>query len=397
MSKPKRILVVDDERDFADFVRDVAVDLGFDASSIYSEERFEECFTLGFDMLVLDLVMPGRDGIELLRFMAEQKCTCLIVLMSGYDSSVLHSAQKLASEHGLNVIASLNKPFVYEDFEAVLTGNLNWPEIVDEVLVKNKPLPTEKELLKAIETGQIEIYFQPQVNIAERSLAGVEALVRWNHPHLGLLMPNVIIPLAEQSGLMDELTTEVIEQSLKCLKFWESQGVSTQVSINIAAASIKELGFPEQVDEKIEEYQLKSEQVALEITETGLMQDLAKSLDVLTRLRLKMIKLSIDDFGTGYSSMVQLYRVPFSEMKIDRSFVMHASTDKEAKAIVEIIILLGHKLGMKVVSEGIEDAQTWQLLANMGCDVAQGFYIAKPLPAAKLLQWAKENRYFSPI
>ena len=204
-------------------------------------------------------------------------------------------------------------------------------------------------------------------------------------------MPDIIIPLAEHSGLMDALTAEVIEQALMQLHTWKNQGILTTAAINVAADSLRELKFPEQISDRIEHYQLQSEQLVIEVTKTGLMQNLAKSLDVLTRLRMKGIKLSIDDFGTGYSSMVQLYQVPFSEIKIDKSFVMQATGDAEAHAIVEITILLAHKLGMTVVSEGIEDQQTWDLLSNMGCDAAQGYLIAKPMPANQLLEWFKKG------
>ncbi|MCP4433512.1 MAG: EAL domain-containing protein, partial [Gammaproteobacteria bacterium] len=233
----------------------------------------------------------------------------------------------------------------------------------------------------------------PQLNVTRGSLAGVEALVRWNHPQRGLLMPDIIIPLAEQAGMMDELTSEVIDQSFSQLKTWQEQGLQTQISINISAGSLVELGFPELVSSKIEQYRLQPKQIALEVTETSLMQDLAKSLDVLTRLRIKGIKLSIDDFGTGYSSMVQLYRAPFSEIKIDQSFVSHATKDAEAQAIVDITILLGNRLDLTVVSEGVEDQETWDLLSTLGCDVAQGYFIARPMPGDQLLKWVESREY----
>jgi len=386
-----RILIIDDERDIAEFIYDVAIDTGYDAVAIYHSNQFEEIYSTGFDVLVLDLVMPERDGVELLRYMAEQQSSPQIILISGYDTGVLHSAQKLASEHGLNVVATLSKPIVHEELETLLENLSSIPEKQNQNTLELQELPGKEELQKAIKQGELEVFFQPQLNINDHSLAGLEALIRWNHPQRGLLMPNIIIPLAEQAGLMEELTSEVIEQSLQPLNVWSKHGIKTKVSINIPAGSLKELGFPERLNEKISQYQLQPEQIALEITESGLMHDLAKSLDVLTRLRLKGIKLSIDDFGTGYSSMVQLYRVPFSEMKIDRSFVMHATTDTEALAIVEIIILLGHKLGMTVVSEGIEDQETWNILSELGCDVAQGYFIAKPMPGKQLHEWVKAN------
>ncbi len=387
-----RILIVDDEPDIGEFISDVAVDVGFDAVTIHTTEKFEEILSAGFDLLVLDLVMPGRDGVELLRTMAEQHTAVRIILISGFDSGVLHSAQKLALEHGLNVIATLNKPIIHEELEQLLANLAPSSEGFHSGGIELRELPGREELQKALTQGELELYYQPQLDITSGALAGVEALVRWNHPERGLLMPNIIIPLAEQAEMMDELTAEVIDQSFRQVSTWRRQGLHTQVSINIPADSLKELGFPELISNKIEHYQLQPEQVALEITETGLMQDLAKSLDVLTRLRIKGVKLSIDDFGTGYSSMVQLYRAPFSEIKIDQSFVMQATKDAEAQAIVDITILLGNRLGMTVVSEGIEDQETWDLLSGFGCDIAQGYFIARPMPGDQLLEWASGRK-----
>jgi len=159
------------------------------------------------------------------------------------------------------------------------------------------------------------------------------------------------------------------------------------------ACNFKDLGLPEWIEQQIKKYNLHPEQVIFEITETALMQELIKSLDILTRLRMKEVALSIDDFGTGYSSLSQLYRIPFSEMKIDQSFVTHAPTDAEALAIIKMSILLGHELGMTVVAEGIETQQTWDLLADIGCDIAQGYFIAKPMSGNDFSAWAHKQNH----
>ncbi len=390
-----RILIVDDEPDIGEFISDVAIDVGFNAVAIHDTDKFERVISTGFDVVVLDLVMPGRDGVELLRFMADRHIFMKIILISGYDSGVLHSAQKLALEHRLNVIATISKPLIHEELELLL-GNIKITPLAEKFpggTIELREIPGTEELQRALTQGELTLHYQPQLDITRGSLAGVEALVRWNHPQRGLLMPDIIIPLAEQADMMDELTSEVIDQSFSQLKTWQEQGLQTQISINISAGSLVELGFPELVSSKIEQYRLQPKQIALEVTETSLMQDLAKSLDVLTRLRIKGIKLSIDDFGTGYSSMVQLYRAPFSEIKIDQSFVSHATRDAEAQAIVDITILLGNRLGLTVVSEGVEDQETWDLLSALGCDVAQGYFIARPMPGDQLLKWVESREY----
>lgn len=390
MNDRRRLLVIDDEPDIGAFVRDVAMELGYDTVTTHLPDSFEQFYSDDIDIVVLDLIMPGRDGVELLRAMAEQGSNAAIILISGYDTGVLNSAQKLASEQGLHVVGTLTKPFRYSELE----------EMLDRIPFssKNKPpgaidlldLPTEQELHLAIRNGELEPYFQPQVDFADNALTGVEALIRWNHPERGLLGPNIIIPLTEQSGLMDTLAIEVLQQSFKQAGEWLGAGLKIRIAINMAPSNFKDLSLPEWIDEKIRQYGLGADQITLEVTEATLMQELVKSLDTLTRLRMKQIKLSIDDFGTGYSSLVQLHRIPFSEIKIDRSFVMRATSDKEALAIVRMTILLGHELGMKVVAEGIEDRKTWDLLAELGCDVAQGFFIAKPMPGRLLPEWVSE-------
>jgi EAL domain-containing protein (putative c-di-GMP-specific phosphodiesterase class I) len=204
-------------------------------------------------------------------------------------------------------------------------------------------------------------------------------------------MPNAIIPLAERTGLMDALTLEVLEPSFRQASEWLGRGLRTQVAVNMSAGNFKDLELPEWISGKIQEYGLQPQQIALEVTETALMYELVKSLDILTRLRTKGLELSIDDFGAGYSSLLQLYRIPFSELKIDRSFVMKAASDTEARTIVEMAILLGQKLNMTVVAEGVETKEVWKLLSGLGCNLAQGYWVAKPMPGSHLIDWLKQR------
>ncbi len=391
MADKRKLLVIDDEPDIGVFVRDVALDLGYEAISIHRPDSFEAFFSDDIDLVVLDLIMPGRDGVELLRTMAERSSTASIILISGYDTGVLHSAQKLASEQGLHVVGTLTKPIRYRELEDMLNAIVYPPKNRPRDAIEFLEFPSEQELQQAIDNNELEPYFQPQVNFSDNSLVGVEALIRWRHPAHGLLMPDIIIPLAEQSGLMDKLSAEVLQQAFRQVSEWMATGLKTRVAINMAPCNFKDLNLPELIDVKIGQYGLGPDQVTLEVTETTLMQELIKSLDILTRLRMKQIKLSIDDFGTGYSSLQQLHRIPFSEMKIDKSFVMRATSDKEALAIVKMTILLGHELGMKVVAEGIESQETWNLLSDLGCDVAQGYFIAKPMPGGQLPDWVRNH------
>jgi len=384
MTLPK-LIVVDDEIDFAGFVGDVARMSGFDVEQHSHARTFIKEYDKCADVIILDLIMPGIDGIEIIRYLAEIKCRALIILMSGFDSGVLHSAQTLASEHGLNFAGSLNKPFRANELSELL--NSLSISTKDLHLNHNIPAPTVDEVRHAISNNELVVYYQPKVTLNGDEVTAVEALVRWQHPERGLVPPDLFIPIAETNGLIDDLTWVVLEQALEQCMSWRGQDLIMQLSINMSATTLKELDLPERMGQLLQKYDLDPSQLVLEITETALMQELVKSLDILTRLRIKGIRLSIDDFGTGYSSLVQLHRAPFSEIKIDRSFVSEMETDSEATAIVETIIMLGHKLNMKTVAEGIETESCQKKLVELGCDQAQGYLFARPMPAEDVFPW----------
>ncbi len=388
MSLPK-LIVIDDEIDLASFVSDVAALAGFNVEQFNNAGIFKEKYNKCADVIILDLIMPGVDGIEIIRYLAEIKCNALLILMSGFDSGVLHSAQTLASEHGLNFAGSLNKPFRASELSEMLNSLSITPKNQHSNI--NIEPPTVDEIRNAIANNELVVYYQPKVtlNIAagEKAITAVEALVRWQHPEHGLVSPDLFVPIAEQNGLIDELTWAVLEQAMAQCMRWRKQGLIMQLAINMSAETLKELDLPEKMGQIIQKYNMEPSQLVLEITETALMQELVKSLDILTRLRIKGFYLSIDDFGTGYSSLVQLHRAPFSEIKIDRSFVSKMETDSEAAAIVETIIMLGHKLNMKTVAEGVETLSCQKKLAELGCDQAQGYLFSRPLPADKVFSW----------
>jgi len=390
MNQPK-LIVIDDETDLAGFVCDVAEQAGFDAEQFSNARVFKDQYKECADIIVLDLMMPGIDGIEIIRFLAEIQCDALLILMSGFDSGVLHSAQKLAAEHGLNLVGSLNKPFRAHQLEQLLSGLI----ITAKSLHANTPIepPGVDELRHALTHDELVVYYQPKVGLSDSTstVAAVEALVRWQHPERGLIAPDLFIPIAEQHNLIDDLTWVVLEQSLTQCRSWLDRGTAVQLAINMSANTLKELDLPEKVGQLIMKHGLQPKQIVMEITEFALMQELVKSLDILTRLRMKGIHLSIDDFGTGYSSLVQLHRAPFSEIKIDRSFISEMETDPEAATIVETIIMLGHKLNMKTVAEGVETVSCQKKLTELGCDQAQGYLFARPMPGDDVFPWFSEQ------
>jgi len=391
---PSSVYLLDDEPDQVDLLREFVEMSGMKAQGYtHASQFFEQISTnTDCDILVLDLQMPGMDGIEVMRRLNEIHVKPALILISGHDTSVLSSAEKLGRAHDFEIIASMNKPLNMAQFQSIIKAHSPVHHKQANSFSADNHQFTASEILHGIHQKQLILHYQPQVDISTNALSGVEALVRWQHPQHGLIFPDRFIPQAEAFGLMGDLTNSVIKLAMQQEQRWLNNGLAVVVSVNISSDNITSLSLPEQLEKLLDNNQLDPGCITLEITESALMGDLITSLDILTRLRLKGIKLSIDDFGTGFSSLSQLHRIPFSELKIDRSFVGNMVHDDEARAIVKTCIMLSHELKMHVVAEGIEDQQTWDMLKNMGCDLAQGYFVAKPMPAADLLPWVTRQK-----
>jgi diguanylate cyclase (GGDEF)-like protein len=248
-------------------------------------------------------------------------------------------------------------------------------------------LRTLEELRHAIQERTLEVHYQPKIDTQTMGVHGVEALVRWNHETRGLLFPDSFLQLAEDSGLMRDLTQAVLEQSLDQVRTWRDSGRDLSVAVNLSASSLVDLELPELVRGALAERDLPSSVLELEITEDFLMGDRERAREILTRLRLLGVRVAVDDFGTGYSSLSYLRELPIDELKLDRSFVTPMSADPRAAAIVESTIGLAHSLGLILVAEGVEDEATADHLASSGCDQAQGYFFSKALPAAEFDAW----------
>lgn len=243
-----------------------------------------------------------------------------------------------------------------------------------------------KDLAAAIRWGDITLHYQPKISLATNQLIGVEALARWSHPRLGMVPPSHFIPLAEAQGLIDDLTRVIVDMATRQGAAWRRNELDTSIAINVSARNLDALDFPDMIEEICQTHSLHCQHLTIELTESA-TQSVVHLLDTLTRIRIKGAQVSLDDFGTGYSSMVQLHQLPFSEMKIDRSFVIGMDTSKECRTIVKSIIDLAHNLGLRVVAEGVETGSALSMLRDLGCDAAQGYLIAKPMPPADLDKW----------
>ena len=247
------------------------------------------------------------------------------------------------------------------------------------------------DLRNAIQGGELEVYYQPQAYIRDRSLVGVEALLRWQHPEHGFVPPDEFIPMAEHTGMIRPVTIFVLRKAMQQCLVWQQAGVALNLAVNLSVRNLLDLTFPLDVARLLHETGFDPRHLTLEITESCIMADPGRMLAELKRLADLGVTLSIDDFGTGYSSLSYLSRLPVKEIKIDRSFVKHMTEDDNDAVIVQSVIDLGRNLDLRVVAEGIEDSVTWQRLADMGCDIAQGYFLGRPLSASKLEGWFVEN------
>lgn len=386
-----RIYIVDDDIQVAELFSAAIDSVGIDNQYFTSAREFLQIELLDTDVVLLDLNMPDIDGIEVIRVLGKNSAQVQLVLISGHDRGVLHSAQQLAQAHALRVAGSLSKPVAIEKLKKLVIELSQQAQSSNQQGLAAQHMPSIEELKTALREKQLVLYYQPQIDIRSGELRGVEALSRWLHPQRGLIFPDTFIPLAEQHDLIGELTAEVIGQSIEQSREWRQQGLKTGISVNISADNITSLSLPEQLSELLINNQLDPAMLTLEITESALMCELVTSLDILTRLRMKGFGLSIDDFGTGYSSLSQLHRIPFTELKIDKSFTMSMAQDEESRAIVKTCIMLGQELNMQVVAEGVESAEILSLLEDYGCDIGQGYHIARPMPAADLPGWVQQT------
>jgi predicted signal transduction protein with EAL and GGDEF domain len=253
-------------------------------------------------------------------------------------------------------------------------------------------LETLEQLRTALDTDQLINHYQPKLDLRTGTVTGLEALVRWDHPERGLLYPDVFLPLAEQAGLMRRLALRVLERSLRDLQGWRAAGLDLSVAVNLSVSNLQDVALPEQVEMLLEAFSVPPAALTLEITEDVLMADAARSLQVMAGLRRLGVRLSIDDYGPGYSSLSYLRALPVDELKLDRSFVATLTSDERSAAIVRSTLQLSRDLGMTMVVEGVEDAATLRSLRVWGCDIAQGYHIARPMPGAAVVPWLAVRR-----
>lgn len=382
-----KILVLDDEPFMLKLLARMLTNQGFTSVTLCESGRAALDRVDGVDtrpnLILLDLNMPEMDGIEFVRHLVERSYTGSLILISGEDERMLQTVEKLVQAHKITVLGHIRKPVKPEALSALLE---KWvPSSLDSP--KAQKVYGADEVRAAINNGELVNYYQPKVTVATGKLAGVETLVRWRHPVHGIVPPDQFIGVAEANGLIDDLTRIVLTSALVQAKAWQEAGLTLRVAVNVAMDSLASLDFLGFVTGLTAKTGIPPQQIVLEVTESQLMGDARIPLEILTRLRLKRFRLSIDDFGTGHSSLAQLRDIPFDELKIDQGFVHRAWAVETLRAMYDASLALARQLGMEVVAEGVEDRDDWDLLLRTGCDLAQGAFISRPMPAEDLPGW----------
>ncbi len=333
------------------------------------------------DVILVDLDMPGMDGIEFIGHVAQRRLARGVALVSALDPALLNTVQSMAHAYGLRVLGCIEKPLTADKLQAVLQSYEERAQDADDDEVIDVDATT---LRAALSAGEILPWFQPQVEFANGKVVGVEALARWQRPDGHMVRPMHFVHLIESEGLAVQLTDLMLDQACRWKRRWDSDGLRLNLSVNVSPATRHDATAADRYQQIVEQHGVNPSEVVLEVTESSLMADAARGLGVLARLRLKGFGLSIDDFGTGYSSLAQLSQIPFTELKIDQGFVSGANNQPRKRAVIEASLDLARKLQLETVAEGVESVEDWQMLAELGCGIAQGYLISPAVPGGEL-------------
>ncbi len=339
-------------------------------------------------LVITDVDMPGMDGIELIGRLAEGRMIDNVIVTSARDPRLLETVESMGADNAqLKLLGTVPKPVTRNAIVQMLELARNRRAGDGRAAQAELSLG---EIEHALDGGQFLPFFQPKVTMSTGRLKGLEALARWQHPQLGLLGPQRFIGTIEGSPLMARFTLSMVEQAVRQLQQWLRLMPTLSMSVNLSADDLADKGFVDRLVDLVRIHQVPAEALIWEVTETMIMNN--QSLANLARLGLKGFGLSMDDYGIGYSSMQTLSRSPFTELKIDRIFVNGACERRNRRAILNSSLDMGRSLNIATVAEGVETVGDWNLLSELGCDIAQGYLVAKPMAAEDLLPWIRNNR-----
>lgn len=374
-----RLLVVDDDRTQRLLIGEIGRRGGFHVDTVGTlEEAFEALRRTRYDTVAVDLSLGDSDGVEIIGHIAERGQRPAIIIISGFDARIRDAALRFGHSLGLNMVGELRKPIDIAQLRSMLARKGPGDSQQDKAAQAMREIGPE-HVREALARGEIIPAFQPKVLLETGRIIAAEALARWSSSEFGNVPPSIFVPIAEQNGLADELTRSILRQSLNAAAHWNHRWGDFGVAVNVPPSSLVAGDFTEMVDHELGVAGCSPGLLTLEVTESTAMADIATTSGVLTRLRIKGVQISLDDFGTGYSSLSSLLRMPFGELKIDRSFIQSCDSDNYAWKIARATLSLAREFGMKTVAEGIETSTVASMLRLAQCDIGQGYHFARPL------------------
>lgn len=390
---PLRVLVLEDHL----FQRSMAVSLlkqlgcreVLEASN--GSEALAVLQRVGYmDVVVCDLQMEGMDGLAFIQRISAAGQVGAIIISSGLPGDVRLAVRQMGELLGVNMLGDVGKPLLKQTLQPLLELALREGPVPGEPAT-GQDIATERQMRSAITDQQLEAYYQPKFDLQTGALQGVEVLARWNHPFKGVLSPGVFLPAIERAGLMDALLLALMQQALTLQRQVKGMGVSLDLAFNLQAGQLADAGLTLLIKDILSAYQALGFGITFELTESGLLEVPAVSLENLVRLRMMGCRLSIDDFGAGFSSLQRLCQLPFNEIKLDGEFVRGLLHEPRCRAVIGSTLALGKTLGMSVVVEGIETHEQHRALLELGCSQGQGYWYARPMKGADLLHWLQRG------
>ena len=379
-----RVLIADDDAIQRLIVARCVEMLGWQADLAATVDEAAALFAARAHHIVLiDLNLGARGGITLLRRLRRDRADPVVIFVSGAGDRTRAAAFRVASDLGLRVAGTLAKPIDPYRLHALLLSN---PTRLADGTGPADPIPTAEELDHALRHGEIHTEYQPKIDLTTGEIVGVEALARWDRPGHGPVPPDRFVALAEQSDLIKPLTFAILREAAAACRRWRAVRPNCSVAVNIFPRLLTDRELLPEIESVLVENCLPPSSLVAEITESAMISHLPAATEVLTHLSLQGVRISMDDFGTGYSSLLSLLRMPFTELKIDRSFVSVCGTDRDAWKIVRASVSLARELGMRVVAEGIETLDISERLRDVGCDMGQGWFFGRPMTESALMR-----------
>jgi len=382
------VLLVDDSIAILKYVEKV-LEEKYQISNIFSASSAAEAIQIlrqsnNINLLLLDLNMPNIDGIQLLNQISQLKYNGYVVIMSGVSTRIISSVELLTKQYGLNYIGTLLKPIHESDFDS----------IIDKIGTSRKKCDlTESlrtyEIVRAIKNNDIEVLYQPQIELTSRTFIGVEALCRMNHPRLGMVSPDRFIDKAEESELITHITHAVLKRSFMDWKKWQKMGLEIKLSVNSSPISLQQPEFADMIFSLLELYSMPAEMLCIEVTEGVVAENQSQELMNLNRLNMRGVAIALDDFGKENATVERLQKLPLTYLKIDKSYFIDNRDTIGQISIINTCLSLANQLHIKTIAEGIEDSEILNLVTELGCDYAQGYHISRPIPAKKILAWTR--------